>query len=59
MPWAAEILRYRHCVRQLADAIEWISIGAPFGLISPGPYWRPRRTTIDGDVAPRERVRRQ
>jgi hypothetical protein len=53
---ATEILRYRHCVRQLADAIGWTSIGAPFGLIRPGPYWRPRRT-IDGtpempDIAP-------
>lgn len=48
---AAEILRYRHCVRQLADVIGWTSAGAPFGLISPGPYWSPRRT-IAGDVAP-------
>ena len=34
---AAEILRYRDCVRQLADAIGWISAGASFGLIRPGP----------------------
>jgi hypothetical protein len=33
----SEILRYRHCVRQLADAIGWTSTGAPFGLIRPGP----------------------
>jgi hypothetical protein len=33
---AAEILRYRHCVRQLADAIGWTSADAPFGLIAPG-----------------------
>ena len=50
---ATEILRYRHCVRQLADAIGWTSAGAPFGLIRPGPYWGPRRGS-DGtlDVAP-------
>src|SRR5262245_13817620 len=35
---AAEILRYRYCVRQLADAIGWTSTGAPFGLIRPGPF---------------------
>jgi len=42
---AAEILRYRCCMRQLADVIGWTSSGAPFGLISPGPHWRPRRTS--------------
>jgi hypothetical protein len=34
---AGEILRYRHCVRQLADVIGWTSAGALFGLIRPGP----------------------
>ena len=41
---AAEILRCRYCVRQLADAIELTRAGAEFGLIRPGPYWRPKRT---------------
>jgi len=53
---ADEILRFRLCVRQLADAIELTRAGAGFGLIRPGPYWRPRRTS-DGtpempDVVP-------
>jgi len=42
---AAEILRFRLCVRQLADAIELTRAGAEFGLIRPGPYWRPRRAS--------------
>jgi hypothetical protein len=37
---ADEILRYRLCVRQLADAIELTRAGAGFGLIRP----RPKRT---------------
>ena len=41
---ATEILRYRHCVRQLADAVELTRAGAEFGLIRPGPSWRPKRT---------------
>jgi hypothetical protein len=28
-------LRYRHCVRQLADAIGWTSTGAPFATFLP------------------------
>ena len=35
---ATEILRYRLCVRQLADAIGLTRAGAEFGLIRPGPY---------------------
>ena len=56
---ADEILKYRRAVKLLAKAIGWADAGSPFALISPGPHWRPRRTTIDGDVAPLERVRRQ
>jgi len=41
---AAEILRFRLCVRQFADAIELTRAGAEFGLIRPGPYWRSKRT---------------
>jgi hypothetical protein len=40
---AGEILRFRLCARQLADALELTRAGAGFGLIRPGPYWRPRR----------------
>jgi len=43
-------------MRLLVEAVGWADIGAPFSLISRGPYWRPRRA-IDGtpempDVAP-------
>jgi hypothetical protein len=53
---ADEILKYRRAVRLLANAIGWADAGAPFALIAPGRYWRPRRP-IDGtpempDVAP-------
>jgi hypothetical protein len=48
---ADELLKYRRAVKLLAEAIGWADAGAPFALISPGPYWRPRRTS-DGDVAP-------
>jgi hypothetical protein len=53
---ADEILKYRRAMRLLAKAIGWADAGAPFALIAPGPYWRPRHT-IDGapemsDVAP-------
>ena len=47
---ADEILKYRRAVRLLAKAIGWADVGAPFALIAPGPYWRPRRTLPD--VAP-------
>src|SRR5499433_444244 len=42
---ADEILKYRRAVRLLAKAIGWTGAGAPFALISPGHYWRPRRTS--------------
>jgi hypothetical protein len=48
---ADEILRFRLCVRQLADAIELTRAGAEFGLIRPGPYWRPKRTPEVPEVA--------
>jgi hypothetical protein len=41
---ANEILRYREVLRQLARAISLANAGAPFGLLGPGPLWRPRRT---------------
>src|SRR5262249_58064774 len=49
---AAEILRYRLCVRQFADAIELTRAGAEFGLIRPGPHWRPKRMPEMSDVWP-------
>jgi hypothetical protein len=36
---AAEILRHRPGLGQLAQAIEWMQSGAPFAMIAPGPYW--------------------
>ncbi len=30
---ADEVLRFRHCVKQLSEAIGWASTGAPFGLM--------------------------
>jgi hypothetical protein len=35
---------YRRALRLLATAIGWANAGAPFGLIGPGPRWRPKRT---------------
>jgi len=39
---ADEILRLRHGLAQLAEAIDWMKKGAPFGMIRPGPYWKPK-----------------
>jgi hypothetical protein len=36
-------------MRLLVEAIGWADAGAPFGLIGPGPLWRPRRA-IDGSA---------
>ena len=49
-----EILEYRRVMQLLVEAVGWADIGAPFSLISPGPYWHPRRTA-DGtpDGAPK------
>jgi hypothetical protein len=43
----------------LAKAIGWADAGAPFSLISPGPYWRPRRpieraAAAQSSTAPRD-----
>jgi hypothetical protein len=37
---ADEILRCRHAVKQLADAVGWMQKGAPFAVVGPGPHWR-------------------
>src|SRR5262249_2726159 len=49
---ADELLKYRRAIRLLAKAIGWAGAGAPFALIAPGPYWRPRRMSEVLDVAP-------
>jgi len=49
---ADEILRFRYCVRQLADAVELTPAGAEFGLFRPGPSWRPKRTPEVHDGVP-------
>ena len=40
---ADEVLKHRHTLRLLAKAAGWADAGAPYALIAPGPYWRPRR----------------
>jgi hypothetical protein len=42
---ATGILEYRLALRLLAKAIGWADAGAPFGVVGPGPYWRPRCTS--------------
>jgi hypothetical protein len=49
---ADEILKYHRAVRLLAKAIGWTDAGAQFAIISPGGYWRPRRTSEVLDEAP-------
>jgi hypothetical protein len=49
---ATELLKYRRAVRLLAKAIGWADAGAPFAVIAPGPYWRPRRTPEMPDAPP-------
>ena len=49
---ADAILKYHRAVRLLAKAVGWADAGAPFALISPGRYWRPRHTPEMPDVAP-------
>jgi 3-deoxy-D-arabino-heptulosonate 7-phosphate (DAHP) synthase class II len=46
---AAEILRYRRGLAQVADGIAWMQAGAPFVSLGPGPYWKPRLTPILDD----------
>jgi hypothetical protein len=56
---AAEILEYRRAMRLLREAVGWADLGAPFSLISPGPYWQPRRpieraVAAQSSTAPRD-----
>jgi hypothetical protein len=45
---ADEILRLRHGLARLAETIDWMKNGAPFAMILPGPYWKPKPE--EGDV---------
>jgi hypothetical protein len=45
---ADEILRHRHGLAQVAEAIEWMKKGAPFGMIRSGPYWKPKSEQAHG-----------
>ena len=49
---ADEILKYRRALRLLATAIGWADAGAPFGVLGPGPLWRPRRISESDEVPP-------
>jgi hypothetical protein len=39
---ADEILCLRRGLKVVAEAVGWAQRSAPFALIRPGPYWRPR-----------------
>jgi hypothetical protein len=43
---AAEILRCRHGLAQVADAIDWMQAGAPFITMGPGPHWKPKPALV-------------
>jgi hypothetical protein len=44
---AAEILRYRRGLAQVADAIDWIHVGEPFVTLGPGPVLNDREIEDD------------
>jgi len=45
---ADEILRLRHGLARLAEAISLMQQGAPFAMIRPGPYGKPKAEQADG-----------
>ena len=45
---ADEMVRLRRGIALLAEAIDWMKKGAPFGMIPPGPHWKPRSEDADG-----------
>ena len=49
---AAAILEYRRALQMLGRAVDWAKAGAPVAVIGPGPRWRPRKCTSEGDVVP-------
>jgi hypothetical protein len=44
---AEEILRLRHGLALVAKAINWMKAVAPFAMIPPGPYWKPKPEEAD------------
>ena len=49
---AEAILEYRRALRVLGRAVDLAKVGAPFGVIGPGPGWRPRHTPEMPDASP-------
>jgi hypothetical protein len=49
---AEAILEYRRALRVLGRVVDLAKVGAPFGVIGPGPGWRPRCTPEIPDVTP-------
>jgi hypothetical protein len=45
---ADESLRLRHGLARLAEAISLMQQGAPFAMIRPGPYGKPKAEQADG-----------
>ena len=58
---ADEILRHRHVLKHLAQALAWAAQGEPFGLIAPGPhlglYRRPRAAGVPSHATDEENRR--
>jgi hypothetical protein len=44
---ADEILRLRYGLAQLAEAINWMKLGAPFVMMPPGPYRKSKPEQAD------------
>jgi hypothetical protein len=49
---AEAILEYRRVLRVLGRAVDLAKVGAPFGVIGPGPGWRPRCVPEMPDASP-------
>ena|SRR5215472_2757806 len=49
---AEAILEYRRALRVLGRVVDLAKVGAPFGLLGPGPGWRPRHTPEMPDASP-------
>jgi len=45
---AAEMVRLRRGLAQVAEAIDWMKRGAPFAMLPPGPHWKPKSEQADG-----------
>ena len=44
---ADEIPRLRYGLARLAEAINWMKLGAPFIMMPPGPYWKSKPEEAD------------